>query len=204
MMLTGGFISAAIAATMISVPGRAADGHGHVPRGGFGSYTSAACRPDRLPTHPRRVEKSYPDPVGDAEAGHGDIAGVWISDLWGVVTFKIDVKNLRHDLLVIAFDTNCDDHDNYVLSLGSRGGAELDRINTNDEMFEMVAPTIVRTPSHRVVGATTHTFRFNSSYFGGTSAFRFEAHVDTPRFADVSDWAPDNQDAYWYYDLLSS
>ena len=60
--------------------------------------------------------------------------------------------------------------------------------------------------SRRVVAATSYTFRFSSSGFGGTSAFRFEAHVDTPRFADASDWAPNgaDDDSRWYYDVLSS
>jgi len=203
VMLTGGVI--AFAAMMISVPGRAAGDHAVVPRGDSRSYWSASCRPDRRVNNTRPVEKAYRDPVGDAEAGHGDITGVWISDLRGVVTFSIDVKNMRRDGLVIALDTNCDSHDDYVLSLGDRGSAELDRINANDEMFQMLAPTIVRTSSRHLVGATTYTFRFRSTRFGGTTAFRFEAHVDTPTFADVSDWAPNgaDDDARWYYDLLS-
>ena len=203
-MMSGEVTAAAFAAMMICMPGHSAGDHAGVLGRGSGSHTSASCRPDRRVNNTRPVEKVYRDPVGDAEAGHGDITGVGISDLQGIVTFSVDVKNMR-DTLVIDFDTNCDGHTNYLLSLWRDGSAELDRLNTNDEMFQMLPPTIVRTSSRRVVGATTYTFRFRSTRFGGTTAFRFEAHVDTPRFADVSDWAPNgaDDDARWYYDLLS-
>jgi len=193
-----------LAVVMLVVGVSAATARALVPRGAFGSRSSAECLVDRRVNDPRPVEKSYRDAVGDAEAGHGDITGVWISDSKGVVTFSTDVKNL-HDTLVVDFDTDCDGHDNYTISLWARGKAQLYRLNTNDEMFKITAPKIVRTPSRHLTGATAYTFHFTSKRFGGTTAFFFEAHVDTPRFADVSDWAPNGADdgAHWYYDLLS-
>lgn len=162
--------------------------------------TALSCRPDHRVGNARAVVKVYRDAVGDAEAGHGDITGVRISDTSGLVTFGLDVKNLR-DTVVVTFDTNCDNREDYVLSFWSRGGGDLNRINRNYSMSEMRAPTIARKPSRSTVGATTYTFRFTSSYFGKATAFRFEAHVDTERWADVSDTAPDA--GYWHYDLLS-
>ena len=159
-----------------------------------------SCRPDQRIANARAVVNAYRDGVGDAEAGHGDITGVRISDTSGLVTFGIDVRNLR-DTVVVTFDTNCDNHDDYVLNFWSRGSGELYRINNSDTMFDMRAPTITRRSSRTTVAATTYTFRFSSRYFGKATAFRFEAHVDTERFADVSDTAPDS--GRWYYDLRS-
>jgi hypothetical protein len=205
-MLTGGVIAAVVAAMTVPVPGHAVGDHTAVFRAGYRSYTSASCHPDREVNITGPVEKAYRDPVGDAVAGHGDITGAWISDLRGVVTFKIDVKNMPHDLLVIDFDTNCDDYEDYlvgVYGLRTNGGSvELYRFN-GKERFPSRAPTIVRTRSRRTVGATTYTFRFSSSRFGGTTAFRFKAHMSPPTIYERSDWAPDNKYDYWYYDLLS-
>jgi hypothetical protein len=132
-MLTGGVIAAVVAAMTVPVPGHAVGDHTAVFRAGYRSYTSASCHPDREVNITGPVEKAYRDPVGDAVAGHGDITGAWISDLRGVVTFKIDVKNMPHDLLVIDFDTNCDDYEDYLVGVyGLRtngGGVELYRFN---------------------------------------------------------------------------
>ena len=188
--MAGAFVVAvSLAASTVNTPVRAAPG------------AALSCRPDHRLGNARAMVKTYRDPVGDAEAGHADITGVQISDASGVVTFGIDVRNLSRDVLVITFDTTCDNHEDYVLSFDSRGSGELDRINLDDEMFQMGAPAISSRPSRNTVRVTTYTLRFSSSYFGKATAFRFEAHVDTARFADVSDNAPD--DGYWYYDLLS-
>jgi hypothetical protein len=207
-VLTGGVIAAAFAVATVPVPGHAVGDHTAVLRAGDRSYASASCHPDRQVNITRPVEKAYRDPVRDAVvARHGDITGAWISDLRGVVTFKIDVKKMSHDTLVIVFDTNCDRYEDYLLGVWGRslgGSVELDRLEKSQE-FEMGAPTIVRTRSRRTVGAITFTFRFSSSRFGGTTAFRFWAWVDTKNplgGVDTSDWAPDNH-TYWYYDLLS-
>ena len=163
--------------------------------------TSARCRPDRRVDNTRPVAKTYSDPVGDAYRGRDDITRVRISDLRGVVTFSIDVKNPRPPYIEITFDTNCDGNDNYDLNI-SRGAPDLERLDTNSDMFQMRAPTIVRTASPRDPGTITYTFRFSSQQFGGTTAFRFHAWTELGAHT-VSDFAPDGDGAYWYYDLLS-
>jgi hypothetical protein len=195
LLVVGGLIIGATVATMTT--NTTASGGGNR----FGALhpgsvidRSALCRPDRRINLTRAVVKVYKDPVGDRLAGHGDITGVRISDIRGVVTFTINVTNLRNDYLVTSFYTNCDPNGNhYVLSVW-RGGVELERVNEHDEIFPMPPASISRS-------GNTITFRFSSSRFGRTTAFLFEAHLDTPQTATVSDWAPDHD--YWYYDLLS-
>jgi hypothetical protein len=184
-MLTGGVVAAVVAAMTVPVPGHAA---------------TTSCHPDRRVNITRPVEKAYRDPVGDAYPGHGDITSIRISDLQGVVTFKIDIKNMaRRDRLVIYFDTNCNGYgfDNYILLFERGYPAELSRLNKNSDLFPMRPPRIQRHGS-------TYTFQFSSNRFGGTTAFRFNMAINFTQdnLSDLSDVAPDHSD-YAHYDLLS-
>jgi hypothetical protein len=137
-MLTGGIIAAVVAAMTVPAPGHAVGDH---TRAGYRCCPSTPCRPDRRVNITRPVEKAYRDPIGDMMAGHSDIVGIWISDLRGVVTVKIDVKGTKDGLLIF-FDTNCDGYENYPLyqdlGLGS-GRVELWRENKDSEIFAMRA-----------------------------------------------------------------
>jgi hypothetical protein len=197
MLLVGAFAAALTVATLTM--GRAAPAAGE--RGltldaGFASRLSS-CHLDRRTSPMRPIVKVYRDAVGDETDRGADITGIRVSDLAGVVTFRIDADQ-RRDLLVIAFDTDCDGLDNYVLSVSSSGAVELFQLNKEYEMLAM--PASIWRHGH------TYTFWFSSRTFGRTGAFRFEAHADGGSLGEVSDWAPDSAEddgASWYYDLLS-
>jgi hypothetical protein len=182
-MLTGGVVAAVVAAMTVPVPGHAVGDH------------TAACRPDRRVNITRPVEKAYRDPIGDAKGG--DITGMWISDLRGVVTFKIDAKNLGDTSLVVNFNTRCSGIENYKLTIWPRGATLLYNVPNGSERHVAV----FRRRSHRTVGAITYTFRFSSRQFGGATAFRFDAGVNSP--TSPYDTAPHVFWDFFYYDLLS-
>jgi hypothetical protein len=63
---------------------------------------------------------------------------------------------------------------------------------------------VFRRRSRRTVGAITYTFRFSSRQFGGATAFRFDAGVQSPTDPyGVTDTAPHLFHDSFYYDLLS-
>jgi len=196
LLVVGGFIIAATVAAMTTNTTASAGGN-RIRTLHLGSVIdrSASCRPDRRINVTRAVVKVYKDPVGDQRAGHGDITGVRISDIRGVVTFTINVRNLRNDYMVISFYTDCDPSgDHYVLSVWREGvglGRLLERVNEHEEIFPMPPPSISRSGS-------AITFRFSASRLGRTTAFLFEAHLDTPQCCNESDWT-----GLWNYDLLS-
>jgi hypothetical protein len=185
-----------------------------VPGHTVGDHTGA-CRPDRRVNSTRPVEKAYRDPIGDAEPGHGDITGVWISDLRGVITFSFDVKHPgRNDGLSVAFDTHCLPYkyrdSNYALLFWTRSNnfsnVELWRFKKDHEIVQLPPPTIIRTRSRRSADAYTYTFRINSSRLGGATAFKFIVAVSFKPPGEGLSGPSDNfptSGYYAYYDLLS-
>ena len=152
----------------------------------------------------------YRDALGDAEAGHGDIASVTVSDRAGRATVTMDIRGLRaSDSVIFELKRRPLATSQYVLSFSRSGAWELDSVMPPGQTMR----DVTRLPGNafsRMGG--TYVLRLGPGILAGpilrgAKSFFFELHVDTSKWADVADWAP-NSDyvtprGWWKYDLTS-
>lgn len=135
----------------------------------------------------------YRDPVGDAQAGHGDIRTVQVSEGSDVTTIEAVVPNLQEtDAVVASFDTDCDGRDDFVLRVWNDGSTYLSQLS------EEGVP-ITDVPASTTRRGTTYTTRFETHEMNRATAFRFRMRVDTEEYEGHADLAPDAASDPWLY-----
>jgi hypothetical protein len=152
--------------------------------------TAPACRVDDGRSS---SAATYRDPTGDAQAGHGDITTVDVSEENDVATIKTVAGGLRDtDAVVVSFDTDCDTKDDFVLRVWNDGSTFL------SQLTEEGIP-VTDLPASTTRRGSTYTTRFESREIGRATAFRFRVRVDTEEYEVYADFAPDDESSFWTF-----